>query len=206
MSLRYRKSQRTVVRSVAFFATFLCLMALASAALAWTPRIQIVVDPDEYCLAIDTQPGFITVSVHSYSDYAGNPEALGAQFRVAAGAGFTGVLVSEDYTSSTVHIGNVTDGLQVAFGTPPEGCHSGDFVIVRLTYQVFGTSAPCSTLEVLPYPGDSSVMVMDCNDNLLPTSPYGPVWINYSSACGGLWCVPLATEPTTWGKVKALYR
>jgi len=129
------------------------------------------------------------------------PEALGAYFRIGAGGGFTGVLVEETWASPTIHLGNVTDGALVNYGA----CRPDRFEIVRLTYQVYGTSPPCSYLEVLPYPGDSSVLVVTCAGGEVATKPWGPLWVNYTPQCGAAWCV-LATESSSWGKIKALYR
>jgi hypothetical protein len=77
--------------------------------------------------------------------------------------------------------------------------------VVRLTYQVVGTSAPCATLEVVPYPGEDYLRAWDCSGNAVEARTFGPLWVNYIPSCGSLWCV-LATEETTWGRVKALYR
>jgi hypothetical protein len=112
--------------------------------------------------------------------------------------------VSEDYPDPITWYGNVTDGVAVGWGRCVD-TEFGGFEIVRLTYQLYGTSARCSFLEVLPYPGFQSILALDCNYDLLPARTGGYMWVNYNRGCGSLWCI-LATEPTTWGKVKALYR
>jgi hypothetical protein len=152
-----------------------------------------------FCDIADAQPGLATVSVvMRFSD----TPTIGAAFRIGSGGGFAGVLVSEDYPDSWY--GNVTDGVQVGWrfcrdSRPP-------FELVRLTYQLDGTSAPCSFLEVLPYPGQSSILAQDCNGDVFPARTSGYMWINWEPSCGHQWCSILATEPTTWGRVKALYR
>ena len=165
---------------------------------AYPPRV--VVDlPDGDCIVGDTHAGSISVSVASYASSL-TPEALGAYFRIGSGGGFTGVLVGERW-GATFHLGNVTDGAIVAY----EQCQPGRFEIVRLTYQVYGTSPPCSYLEVLPHPDYSSVIALTCAGGAVETKPWGPLWVNYAPQCGAAWCV-LATESSSWGKIKALYR
>jgi hypothetical protein len=176
------------------------LLLQASAALAdWPPVIAIEDRLTRFCKVDDLQPGFITVNVVLNG---GSIPVSGVRFRIGSSAGFTGVLVSANYNGWSV-FGNVDMGAEVAFN----GClHTyGGLVIVELTYQVFGTSTPCSVLEVLPRPGDESIEVGDCYFNIIPTRTLGPMFVNLNPSCGDVWCV-LATEPTTWGRVKALYR
>jgi hypothetical protein len=166
----------------------------------WPPVIAIEDPFSRSCEVDDLQPGLITVNVVLNG---GNIWVSGAAFRIGSSAGFTGVLLSEQYRGGSSPLGNVNMGVGVAFNSCLQS-YAG-IEIVKLTYQVFGTSTPCSVLEVLPRPGEESIVVADCNSVIIPTRALGPMFINYNTGCGNIWCV-LATEPTTWGRVKALYR
>jgi len=63
---------------------------------------------------------------------------------------------------------------------------------------LFGTSTECSTLDVAPAAGFPCVVATSgggCIDEIC-VYDVGGLHVN----------CPVATEPTTWGKVKALYR
>jgi hypothetical protein len=176
------------------------LLLAAAASRAGTPPLVQIDEPfTQFCETDDSQAGFVTLHVMLYG--ASSMPTTGASFRVVPSGGFTGVLVAEDYLGS-LYVGNATDGVSVAYGCVDT--NSG-FEVVRLTYQLFGTSMPCSALQVVPRPGVSSIYVTDCTFNEVPTQTVGPFFFNWSPTCGSLWCF-IATEPTTWGKVKALYR
>lgn len=118
--------------------------------------------------------------------------STGIRFSVAPTIGFTGVWIGE--TTSYGKLGQSATDLSIGYGA----CLTGPIAILTMTYQLFGTSAACSALNAAPPPGFPCVVA--------------------TSFCGCLdeYCVydigglrvncPVATEPTTWGSVKALYR
>jgi hypothetical protein len=118
------------------------------------------------------------------------PGTTGCQFRIVPLAGFTGVWLSDSSAWQT-------------FGTSPAGivvfyaeCEVGSNVMLKVTYQLFGTSATCSALRITNHP-DAIPDQIACDrcfqEYFLPASS---MLVNCT----------VATEPTTWGKVKSLYR
>ena len=114
--------------------------------------------------------------------------------------------------------GDPYTGVAVDYGT----CSSGSFVIGQLTY--FKTTTDdvpgCYQLKVVAAPNKASVLASACDagDRAITggffsfdADPHGPVRNSGASSSyarlGNLCdvCVS-ATEPTTWGSVKALYR
>jgi hypothetical protein len=116
----------------------------------------------------------------------------GIRFRVAPGAGFAGVWLGE--TTPFVKIGNSVSDVSVGYGL----CLSGPYLILTISYQLFGTSAACSGVQVAPAAGFPCVIIGSVGCAFVEMCVYdlGAVHVNCA--------VP--TEPTTWGKVKSLYR
>jgi hypothetical protein len=186
------------IRRLRRFLFVSCLSApLLVAANAFPIAIAVIPpSPGGECTLADKQAGQLTAYVILY--FGINVGEM--RFRVETGGGFTGQLLTETYGSLNT-IGNVTDGLGVFnLGCPPLER------LVTLTYQTFGTSPPCSYLEVLPYPGDAEITAWDCDFNPMSVSTPGTTWVNNNGSCGLVWCSTVATRPSTWGKVKALYR
>jgi hypothetical protein len=115
----------------------------------------------------------------------------GIYFRIAPGAGFTGVWLGE--TTAFVKIGNSGSDISIGYGA----CLTGPYLVLTISYQLFGTSAACSAVQVAPVAGLPCVFVNSgCGFVELCVYDLGEVHVNCA--------VP--TEATTWGKVKALYR
>ncbi len=91
------------------------------------------------------------------------------------------------------------DGMVASYG----GCTASPITACQLTF--FSLGAPfqgCSHLVVTPFSGDSEVQVLDCaNQSQNATAGFFSFDINGNCPT----CV-LATEQSTWGSVKALYR
>jgi hypothetical protein len=126
----------------------------------------------------------------------------GVIFSIGVSEGFTGTLVSYEYGPEVSGVGNPSDGFGILYNG---GCSQPFLLLARLTYQLFGSSSPCSTIEVLPYPGYSSVMASDCTFEPVVTARIaGPVIVNPNGTCPD-YCF-VSTERSTWGRIKALYR
>ncbi len=114
-------------------------------------------------------------------------------------------------------VGDTQNGMMVCYNS----CvGSGNNMVAAVTYMRYGTSADCSQLMIVPYPGSETVEEIDCNfqpralalQDFLMLSAGGGA----GCPCGGLRydpgtpvtfdCTPLPTEETTWGRIKALYR
>lgn len=130
-----------------------------------------------------------------------NVGASGARFRIGTSAGFTGVLVSVEYAPGTlVWEGNVTDGILIYYDRLCS--YFVHFPMMELTYLLTGTSEPCSYITVLPHPDETSPLAGTCTFDMVEAR-VDPLWVNWDwSTC----TPPVATEQTTWGRVKTLYR
>jgi hypothetical protein len=122
--------------------------------------------------------------------------ADGVRFRVAASPGFTGVWLSD--ATPYYKVGSSPTDLEVGFNK----CLIGTNLVATITYQVFGTST-CSDLSIAAPAGFIAPFFDDCGFEEIPLFNNGPLHVNCS---GSFNCSPVATEPTTWGRVKSLYR
>ena len=127
--------------------------------------------------------------VDLYVAHFDTPATTGCLFRIAPSPGFTGVWLGD--SSSWVTVGTTQSGIAIGYGK----CMMGSNVLVKVSYQLFGTSS-CSTLTLAEHP------------ILIPGGPY-------CDACFGEYRLPsnslavncaVGTQSTTWGRVKALYR
>ena len=141
------------------------------------------------CTLSDAAPGVVNVYVAEEAFLS-----VAVRFRVVASPGFTGVWLS-DATPYSFFGSSQTD-LGIHFG----GCKSGKFLIVTMAYQLFGTST-CGELAIAPPAGFTVPICFDCFDELPCLG--SALHVN----CPGPFdCDPVAIEPNTWGRVKALYR
>ena len=76
------------------------------------------------------------------------------------------------------------------------------FLVLTMTYELIGTST-CSELSIVAVPDFSEPICTGCWFSEEPCWGYDPVHVNCEGAFN---CNPVAVEPTTWGRVKALYR
>lgn len=154
-------------------------------------RLQIYSDAAlTQCTLSDAAPATVNIYVAEHS-WDG---ATGSRFRIAASGGFTGAWLGE--ISPFVTIGTSPTDVSIGYGY----CGVGTFLVLKMTYQLFGTST-CSTLSVAPAVGFPVPICTYCFFGEYPCEGYDDLHVNCSGTCG-----PVATEPATWGKVKALYR
>jgi hypothetical protein len=133
--------------------------------------------------------------------------ATGSEFMVAGtsatGWTFNGATVMGGFLA----IGSPTTGVSLAYG----GCLAGPAIgVVQLNF--FGFAPPaggnpmCGFLEIVASPTalGGIIKAVNCNfAEVQATGGYG--WVNSDGNCVA--CGPvIATEESTWGKVKSLYR
>jgi hypothetical protein len=134
--------------------------------------------------------------------------ATGSEFKVegtaATGWTFNGASVLGGFLA----IGSATTGVSLAYG----GCLAGPEIgVVELNFFGFapaGGSPTCGLVEIIPSPTalGGIIKAVDCNFAEIPATG-GRGYINPDATC--LDCNephPNATEESTWGKVKSLYR
>jgi hypothetical protein len=119
----------------------------------------------------------------------------GSAWKLEWDAGMTMTWISD--TSPYFRVGNAQDGISIAY-VP---CASGTFLIDTVSMMSAGTSAPCSRFRLGPHPS-MGLSILRCSSfDPLPFVPgEGIVNANASCAC------TVATEQTSWGAIKSLYR
>jgi hypothetical protein len=97
-------------------------------------------------------------------------------------------------TTSFFKAGSSPTDISIGFAS----CLPPPILVLTMTYQLFGTSSACSELRTAPPDGFPVAIAADgdCSFVELPIRDLQSLHVN----------CPVATEPTTWGKVKALYR
>ncbi len=166
----------------------LILMFVASPADA-AHKLQIFSDVglSETSIADNTQR-----TVDLYVVYSGFLGATGLRFSVKPGLGFTGVWLGD--TSSFFTLGSSQTDISISFTS----CLPPPILVLTMRYQLFGTSTACSELRTAPPDGFPFAIAgdTDCFFAELPIRDLQSLHVN----------CPVAIEPSTWGRVKALYR
>jgi hypothetical protein len=87
------------------------------------------------CTLADDEPRLADVFVvHEI----GTDNSYLVNFRLTASAGFTGAWVEDALPAGMFAIGTSPDGITIDY----RACRTGDASILRVTYQLFGTSSP----------------------------------------------------------------
>jgi hypothetical protein len=123
--------------------------------------------------------------------------AAGSQFKLVNSSGWS---LSASTIAPFLTIGDAFSDVSLAYA----GCVNGPAIAVILlsgfAFPVPGT--PCGVVEVVAAPGKSAPLTVDCNFAELPATG-GRFVFNGDTSCP---CNIIATEESTWGKVKNLYR
>jgi hypothetical protein len=172
----------------------LAIMMVASAAMA--DSFGIFADAagtDGNCELVP--PAFSPFSVYVVHD---SPlGATGSQFKVVNTSGYA---LSAAVQGGFLAIGDAFVDLALAYGS----CRVGKTSVVALSG--FGFPVPgqtCGVVETTPAPGKPAIIAVDCGLLELPATT-GKLVFNANPTCP---CIPtVATEESTWGKVKSLYR
>jgi len=124
--------------------------------------------------------------------------ATGSEFLVDTSAS-TMALIVASVPAGFLSIGSSDTGVSIAY----QECKIGTFLVMTLTFDNFGDSAPCSRLRMLEDPTATppARIWADCSSQ--PHDfPGGQAIVNADVTCP----CDVATEATTWGTIKALYR
>jgi hypothetical protein len=98
-------------------------------------------------------------------------------------------------------LGDPYTGASVAYGN----CLSGSILVYTLGFLYFGQPLTCGMLEMVPDPLESAgtIVYSDCNF-VKKLATGGKFYLQADGTCQD--CNEVATEETTWGTIKALYR
>ncbi len=175
-------------------ALILAVVMLPSLAAAQQGILVLSSDPVMLNVVVDDHaPG--TTSV--YVMHLGTNGSTAAAFSYLEYPGVTMVRTGDGPAPGMLAVGDLYTGIEVSYME----CKVGTFPIYRIDYQTFGTSAPCSFLQVGPHPTYAAVRVIDCVGGITD-QPYVIVAVVNPDAT----CNPGPTASSTWGRVKALYR
>jgi hypothetical protein len=142
-----------------------------------------------------------------YVVHSSASQANGLQFRVISN--WDNFTVANVVYGGNVAVGDLFTGVSVTYGA----CRALPYLVATLTFVPLDTPPSCSILRVIGDPASETgqVEVIDCSFQKL--TAYGSyLCVNTSPPCctiGGPdpGCeLPVATDETTWGEIKALYR
>jgi hypothetical protein len=154
------------------------------------------------CTLADTGPQIADVYVvHKIEgSSAAFDGAIGIMFRLAHSPGFTGTWLEDIIPAGMGAAGTSQSGISIGYST----CSYTYVVVLHARYQMQGTSSLCSFVEAVPRPSFSSIITSTCffGDELRVDG--GRLLVNADQSCP---CeVPVGTESSTWGRIKAMYR
>lgn len=144
----------------------------------------------------------ITVHMLLYGDL---PTANTVTFYAPTPACWDAIWLGDEINNDYLSLGSTHStehGMSITF----RGCRDLPLRLGSMSFWAAGSSA-CCTYEAYPLPSghDSYIAVVTCMSTVIPAS-YESVVINPDASCS---CTPsavVATEKTTWGRVKALYQ
>jgi len=179
-------------------ALVLCLLVLAAPAGA--TRIGIYDSPAAGSCSLNRFESGPLVSVYIIETQSTG--STGASFRVDAD--LPGLMTDIGWTwLGGICVGNCNPYEGASVG---RACSTDDWVMYRLDFlsdlDTRGTG--CNHLNIVGFPSDN-VLVYDCNDQGLPFTGGYFSFTDGVTACDDC-SPPLPVTPTTWGRVKSLYR
>ena len=124
--------------------------------------------------------------------------ASGSEFLVDASS-TTLAQFASTVPAGMLSIGSSDTGISIAY----QECKIGSFLVLTISFDAFGTTAPCSYVRMLPDPNAVPPVRIwaDCN-SLTHDFPGGVAIVNEDVTCQ----CNVAIEQTTWGTIKAMYR
>jgi hypothetical protein len=128
--------------------------------------------------------------VHKFSDGGG---ATGARFKAVFPTGFTFL----GFTPTGVPIGDIRTDLSLGYGV----CITGTTDLGTVSLFSVTASPTCSYLSIVAADNFANPIATDCSFGEY-TVKTGSAIVNPDGTCQ----CNIATQPTTWGKVKSLYR
>lgn len=174
------------------------VLVLAGPAFGQVGYIQLSTDPvGVECNYTDLNSGVVQV----YAIHKSTPGVTQSRWMVQGGGGFTCLFMGE-FIQISAYSGTTQTGLRVVY----PGCQPSDILVAIIEYFCLGTCPSCAFLAVVPDPTAPSgqIEVVDCQD-MTHFVPASMIIVNdFQGTCGD--CVPSATEPASWGRVKTLYR
>jgi len=195
---------------------FLALLTLLCPAVAGAQGYAITVwsdIPGTDCYLEDRVPGIVDLYV--FHEMGAAP-ASGSEFRLAQDASVTLLWLSEQILGGPIWISDTRTGVRIAYA----GCVPDRLHIATVSYFGVATSGVCGELGVCPALSASEEVGYDCaeqphvigagrvhvnSDYTTCLCDIGPSAASAARAAWSFCDLPVPVEPTTWGRVKALY-
>jgi hypothetical protein len=121
-------------------------------------------------------------------------ECTGVRFRIQTPTGASWTYLT--FASSFTTIGTANTDISIGYG----GCLTSATVIGEVLYLSVVKSPACGIVSIQPAELQTSVLASDCTFTEFTMRSY-EAYVNPDGSC-----YPGPTMPTTWGRVKALYR
>ncbi len=174
-----------------------CLVALAAPAFAQiNPQvgdISMYSDDQGSNCNITANGGGAFLQPYMIQKFSNGGGCTGIRFKITVPTGMSIVGFSTQY----VPVGSVAGDLSIAYGI----CQSTQFVVGQLQVLSLTASPACSYVSVVAADNFANPIATDCLFGEYPIKT-GQAIVNADGSCP----CSVATEPTSWGKVKALYR
>jgi hypothetical protein len=187
------------------------LLIVALSALVWASpvlaqdRIELYADASRASceIAEPTSPPIVQVHVFVTGTMAVN----GARFTAPKPDCWVGATWLGDALAPGVGgLGNSQSDWSLAWYLGMGGCNAGNTPptrIAAISYLISGQALPCCTVTASP---SVQFVFTDCNFAEHELGETKPLVINPDASCGCHSSITTAVEPTSWGRVKALYR
>jgi hypothetical protein len=178
-----------------FVLTAMLLAIVATPALAQAEDLGLFADNAGLsCEVIDAVAGIKRV----YVVHVNSAGATGSEFLVDTSASTMSLIVSA-VPAGFLSIGASDTGISIAY----QECKIGTFLVLTMTFDNTGDTAACSRLRLLEDPTAVPPVRIYADCSSIPHAfPGGQAIVNPDGSCP----CNVATETTTWGNIKALYR
>lgn len=174
-----------------FALTVLLVMVLAAPAMAGVGDMSIYADNQGNSCNL-VYAGGAPGTAYMVQKFGPGDESTGVRLKVTVPVG-----VSMFFNTSYVPVGDIAIDLSIGYGV----CINTTTVIGTFTLFSGSAPAPCSLMSVAIPDGFATALATDCGFVKFPLK-VGSGIFNPDGTCQ----CDIATEPTSWGKVKALYR
>lgn len=181
------------VLSIALVAT--CSVLLAAPSFADTAQLELFSDAGLSSCSLSDVPGPVIV----YVVQTGGEPMSGVRFSAPKPACWNATWVGDDYGSTGGEAGNSQTVASVAYGQ----CRTAPALVIRMLFVSAGSTSACCAYNTLDADIYSDCVFPLFHDHPLATGPKS-VTINPDASCPC--ALPVAVEPSTWGRVKSLYR
>lgn len=167
-------------------------------------RIALYADADRQgCELVDVYPGVVQIHIFYEGDLAAQSVLFAAPTPECwKGAAWIGDVVFDPFLSGLGDTHDPAKGAMINL----RGCRAAPVYLGYMSFMHEGRSRSCCIYEITGSQDTEDPSVIDCDGEIVAVET-GDLLVNPNPGCGcsdGL--IVVATERTTWGQVKSLYR